>query len=178
MISITKEQLRNFYINYHFGGLYELSEQDAVKSIFARIQSVQFDPLNVAGRNAELALFSRNKNVTRQTLHNALYTERILTDGWDKMMSIYPSRFFPHFRHVREQSVRQYACIMSWRNQNECFSYMDEVYSYIEEHGPVLVSDIPSQSTYNCNWGPSKVAGVCAEYLWHGGKITVADKKG
>ncbi|MDE6293670.1 MAG: winged helix DNA-binding domain-containing protein [Clostridiales bacterium] len=177
-IKITKEQLRNFYINYHFGNLFDLSEQTAIESIMDRIQTIQFDPLNVAGRNAELVLFSRNRNVTRETLYNALYRSRTLVDGWDKMMSIFPTKFFPHFKHVREQSAKQYECWMSWRKQQDCYPFMDEVYSYIQQHGPVLVTDIPSQKTNNCNWGPSKVAGVCCEYLWNAGKISVADKKG
>lgn len=178
MKEITKEQLRNFYINYHFGGLYDLSEQAAVKGIFDRIQTVQFDPLNVCGRNAELVLFSRNRNITRETLYNALYRSRTLVDGWDKMMSIFPSEFFPHYKHVREQSVKQYECWMAWRKQQDCHAYMDEIYAYIQNNGPVLVTDIPSPKTNNCNWGPSKVAGVCCEYLWNAGKICVADKKG
>ncbi len=177
-IEITKEQLRNFYINYHFGGLFDLSEQTAIDGIMDRIQTVQFDPLNVVGRNAELVMFSRNANVTRETLYNALYRDRTLVDGWDKMMSIFPSRFFPHFRHVREQSVHQYECVMAWRRQQDCYAYMDDTFAYIQEHGPVLVTDIPSQKTNNCNWGPSKVAGVCCEYLWNAGKICVSDKKG
>lgn len=177
-LEITKEQLRNFYINYHFGGLYDLSEQTAIDGIFDRIQTVQFDPLNVCGRNAELVLFSRNGNVTRETLYNALYRSRTLVDGWDKMMSIFPSRYFPHFKHVREQQVKQYECWMSWRKQQDCYPYMDEVYAYVQNNGPVLVSDIPSPKTNNCNWGPSKVAGVCCEYLWNAGKISVSDKKG
>lgn len=178
MREITKEQLHNFYINYHFGGLFELSEQTAVKAIFDRIQTVQFDPLNVCGRNAELVLFSRNANVTRDTLYNALYRSRTLIDGWDKMMSIFPSEFFPHFRHVREQSVKQYECVMGWRKQQDCHAYMDEIYTYVQNNGPILVTDIPSPKTNNCNWGPSKVAGVCCEYLWNAGKISVSDKKG
>ncbi|MDE5593763.1 MAG: winged helix DNA-binding domain-containing protein [Clostridiales bacterium] len=178
MREITKEQLRNFYVNYHFGGLFDLSEQAAVEGIFERIQSVQFDPLNVCGRNAELVLFSRNRNVTRETLYNALYRNRTLIDGWDKMMSIFPSKLFPHFRHVREQSAKQYECWMAWRKQQDCHAYMDEIYEFVRQNGPVLVTDIPSPKTNNCNWGPSKVAGVCCEYLWNAGKISVSDKKG
>lgn len=177
-MTITKAQLRGFYINYHFGGLFDLSENTAVDGIFDRIQSVQFDPLNVCGRNAELVLFSRNRHITRDTLIGALYRSRTLIDGWDKMMSIFPTRYFSHFAHVRAKQTEQYACIMGWRGQQNCFEHMDEVYDHIKAHGPVLVTDIPSQNTNNCNWGPSKTAGVCCEYLWHAGKICVADKKG
>ena len=84
MTEITKEQLRDFYINYHgFVEFFELDGQSAISHIFERIKSVQYDPLNIIGRNAELAMFSRNKNVTREDLFAALYDRRELVDGWD-----------------------------------------------------------------------------------------------
>ena len=87
LTEITKEQLRDFYINYHgFVEFFERDGQSAISHIFERIKSVQYDPLNIIGRNAELAMFSRNKNVTRGDLFAALYDRRELVDGWDKMM--------------------------------------------------------------------------------------------
>lgn len=179
MIEVTKEQLRNFYVNYHgFDEFFALDAKTAIARIFERIQSVQFDPLNVIGRNAELVLFSRNGNVTREDLFSALYVTRELMDGWDKMMCVYPSAEFERFKFVREESAKQYGAVMSWRGQDECRNYFDEIYEYIERNGESLVTDIPSAKTNNGGWGPSKVAGVCCEYLWNCGKIVVARKKG
>lgn len=178
-MKISKEDLRNYYINYHgFGEFFELTTQDAIKRIFERIKSVQFDPLNVVGRNAELALFARIKDFTRQDLHDALYKDGLLVDGWDKMMCIYARDDFAKFRYAREKMAEDYRKVINWRAQNECYSQMDNVYEYILEHGPIAASSIPSDNTNNGRWGPSKIAGVCCEYLWFCGKIAVAEKKG
>lgn len=171
--------MRDFYVNYHgFGEFFELDESDAIAKIFNRIRSVQFDPLNVVGRNAELVLFSRNNNVTRRTLHDSLYKTRRLVDGWDKMMCIFSTDDFGRFKFLRDEQERQYTQIMSWRRQEECHSQTDEVYSYISEHGVTLPADIPFGKTNGGGWGSAKVANVCCEYLWNKGMLCVADKKG
>ncbi len=178
-MKVTKEQLRRFYINYHgFNEFFELGAQDAVERIFARIRSVQFDPLNVVGRNAELVLFSRNRNLTRQTLYDNLYEKRTLVDGWDKMMCIYRASEFRRFVYVREHMKGEYNGVINWRRQTESFAHMDEIYSYIDANGPVLITDIPSPKTNDGRWGPTKIAGVCCEYLFFCGKIVVVNKKG
>lgn len=179
MIKVSKAQLRDFYVNYHgFGEFFELDGQTAVDRIFGRLGSVQFDPLNVCGRNAELVLFSRNRNVTKDDLFKSLYERRTLADAWDKMMCIIPSAQLPQFKYVRERMTDEYSLTINHRAQNECYDFMDDVYSYIDEHGPVLVFDIPSRRTNDGRWGSTKIANVCCEYLWFGGRIAVAYKKG
>lgn len=179
LTEITKEQLRDFYINYHgFVEFFELDGQSAISHIFERIKSVQYDPLNIIGRNAELAMFSRNKNVTREDLFAALYDRRELVDGWDKMMCIFQSAEFEKFKYVRDESARQYRTVMSRRGQDDCHAATEDIYGYLARNGESSVTDIPSPKTNNGGWGPSKVAGVCCEYLWNSGRITVARKKG
>lgn len=176
---IDKIQMRNFIVNYHgFNEFFGLDSDSAAKAIFDRIQSVQFDPLNVVGRNAELVLFARSSTITREDFYNALYSDRLLVDGWDKMMCIYPAKDFTKFKRVRDKATTDYECTIIWRKQTECYKYLDEVYDYIATNGPTLVSDIPSVKANSCNWGPSRLSGVCCEYLWNCGKLTVVGKKG
>lgn len=178
-IAVTKRELSDYFVNYHgFDEFYGLNRADALESIFARLRSVQFDPLNVVGRNAELVLFSRNAHVTRGDLYDALYKTRTLVDGWDKMMCIYGTHDFTKLKFVRDAAERQYDLVMQWRGQTECHAYMDSVLSYITEHGATFASDIPSEKTNRGGWGNSRIAGVCCEYLWHGGRLCVAAKKG
>lgn len=180
MMRVTNEQMRNFFVGYHgFHEFFERAAQSAVGDIFSRIRSVQYDPLNPVGcRNAELVLFSRNKNITRAHIRDALYGDKRLIDGWDKMMCIYPVSEFNKFAYVRKHMASDYNNVLLWRRQTECMRSADDVYAYINEHGPVSASDIPSAKTNDGRWGPTKVAGVCCEYLWHCGRIVTADKKG
>lgn len=178
-MEISKNDLRNFYVNYHgFYDFFNMPSSVAIAETFNRLQSIQFDPLNVVGRNAELALFSRIENFSRQDLFNALYSDKTLIDGWDKMMCVFARKDFSRFSYVREQMSEDYIKVINWRAQTDCLAFLQEIYDYIQCNGPVLVSDIPSAKTNNGRWGPSKIAGVCCEYLWFGGKIVVEGKKG
>lgn len=178
-IEVTKEQLRDFYVNYHgFSEFFGLDAETAIVRIFDRLRAVQFDPLNVVGRNAELVLFSRCGVMTRQTLYDALYKSRTLVDGWDKMMCILRARDFSKLKFLRDEQVRYYSQVMSWRRQEECHRSTEEVYAYIKEHGETFPSDIPCGATNGGGWGSAKVANVCCEYLWNSGRLCVSSKKG
>ncbi len=178
-ITVSKNELRRFFVNYHgFNEFFDLTAEHAVDAIFDRLRSVQFDPLNVTGRNAELVMFARNSRVSRADLFDALYKTRRLVDGWDKVMCIYRTAEFEKFGYVRDDCTTRYEQIMRWRGQEDCHAYTDDVYSYIVEHGATFASDIPSPKTNRGGWGNARVAGVCCEYLWNAGKICVAEKKG
>ncbi len=179
MITASKAQLRDFYINYHgFDEFFDADGATAVDRIFERLRSIQFDPLNVCGRNAELVLFSRNRNVTKTDLFDALYKRRALADAWDKMMCIIPSAELASFAYVRERMAEDYRLTINRRAQNDCYDCMDEVYSFIEKNGPVLITDIPSRKTNDGRWGSTKIANVCCDYMWYCGRVAVAYKKG
>jgi hypothetical protein len=68
---------------------------------------IQFDPINVVGRNHELVLQSRVRNFRPHQLEELLYRDRKLVDGWDKMASIFLTTDWPYFSrhraHMREK---------------------------------------------------------------------------
>lgn len=179
-INVSKKQMRGYMVRYHgFGEFFELDSNNAMSAIFERIRSIQFDPLNITGaRNAELALFSRNVNLTRDDLFDALYRKRELVDAWDKMMCVIKAEDLPKFNRVRQECVRGYELTMNWRGQNDCRAYFDDVLKYITDNGECVPNDIPLPKTNNGGWGPTRIAGVCCEYLWNSGVVCVSRKKG
>lgn len=84
---ISKEQARDYLVQYHF--LDKRLPKSQVDQVFSRLQSIQFDPLNVLSRNADLVLKARLERYQPSDLEKWLYHERYLVDGWDKMMNIY-----------------------------------------------------------------------------------------
>jgi len=57
---LSKEELRQFLINYHNLNDYEgFPGSDGVIEYFKRVGSIQYDPLNVVGRNSDLVLQSK-----------------------------------------------------------------------------------------------------------------------
>ena len=66
---------------------------------------IQFDPINIVGRNPDLVLQSRIKDYRPQFLDELLYSERKLIDGWDKMASIYLAEDWPNFIRHKEFTI-------------------------------------------------------------------------
>ena len=57
---ISKEEARRFLVKYHgLDGGQGLSGKDGIMRFMNRVGCIQYDPLNVAGRNADLVLQSR-----------------------------------------------------------------------------------------------------------------------
>ena len=66
-----------------------------------RVGCIQFDPINVVGRNPDLVLQSRVAGYRPEMLEELLYIDRALLDGWDKVSSIYAAADWPYFARRR-----------------------------------------------------------------------------
>ena len=89
MRHLTIDEAKTYMIGYHFLNTNELKGIDSIKVVFDRLHSIQYDPLDVVGRNSELVLQARISDFKKEMLQQALYQERYLIDGWDKQMGIY-----------------------------------------------------------------------------------------
>ena len=59
MITISKEDARNFLVNYQgLNGAEKRKGPDGVLDYFNKVRCVQFDPLDVVGRNADLVFLT------------------------------------------------------------------------------------------------------------------------
>lgn len=177
IIYITKEQLRSFLIRYQ--GLSfpnEFEGKEGIIKLFNRIGSIQYDPLNVIGKNADLVLRSRILNYKEDVLTQMLYNDRTLIDGWDKMMSIYLTKEYPYFHHIRKQKNEEHHHMLERRNQLDALKYIEHVISYIKENGPTYPKDIDLGSSKKGTWGHGKISSVVCDYLWNIGRLGVAYK--
>ena len=142
---------------------------------------IQFDPVDVCGRNAELTFQSRVRNFRKNTLEELLYRDRRLVDYADKELSILPAEDWPFFSPYRERSVslgRQFEGIGEL--EEECLRY-------IGEHGPVSSATLPirgeifwhSSMHWSGNWqGKSQAARSVLEQLYTDGTLVIHHKEG
>jgi len=63
--------------------------------VFDRLGSVQFDPIDVAGRNHDLVLLSRVAGYRRETTERLLYEERWIYETYNKGLSLVPTAELP-----------------------------------------------------------------------------------
>jgi uncharacterized protein YcaQ len=126
--TLSKEELCSFFVRYHSLDSYEhLTGKLGTKKLLRRIGNVQYDPLNVVGRNPDLVFQSRVSGYSTELLKELLYSERLLIDGWDKEMSIYLTADWPFFSRVRQQLREAAYRTLNYRGQSEVLPYLPSV---------------------------------------------------
>ncbi|TMD00091.1 MAG: hypothetical protein E6J05_04520, partial [Chloroflexi bacterium] len=74
------------------------AEPASVMRVFDRLGSLQFDPIDVAGRNHDLALLARIRGYRREWTDDLLYRERSLYETYNKGLSLVPTAELPWYR--------------------------------------------------------------------------------
>ncbi len=177
-ITITKNELRKFLIHYHGLGTRKFTGIEGLKEYFELVRCIQYDPLDVVGRNVDLVLQSRVEGYTSEMLQSLLYEERFLIDGWDKMMSIYPTTDWTHFRRIREQAGIATEKSLQKRNVFDALVYVDDIRKQILECGPCVSGDFDFGKIGKERWGQRKISGLLIEYMFSKGILGVSERKG
>ncbi len=106
MLTITQSQARQFILILQgLLGDHRFIGKDGAYQYVRQAGCIQYDPVDVCGRNAELTLQSRVKGFRKKMLDDLLYRNRLLVDYSDKELSIWPSEDWPCFSGYREMSM-------------------------------------------------------------------------
>lgn len=176
-INLTIKEAKNFLI--HYQGLHKKSKTDKnemIMTIFNRLGCIQYDPLNVVGRNPDLVLQSRIHNYNKYDLIHLLYKERQLIDAWDKMLSIYPTSNWPSFNRVRESDGQGTIATLKYRNSIEALDLTDSIKQLIADKGPLQASKLKSPTTLESLWGHRKLSSAALDYLFSIGQLGIWGK--
>ena len=182
MQTITKQQAAQFIlVKQGLTGAYRFAGKDGAYDYVRQAGCIQFDPVDVCGKNAELTLQPRVKGFTKQMLRELLYEDRKLVDYADKELSIWPAEDWPYFARFRERS----------RDLGESFEGMDALkdtaVSYIRENGPVCSDTLPVDGEIfwhsSMHWsgsrhGKSQAARSVLEQLYTEGELIIHHKNG
>lgn len=172
MTTITKEQARRFLLMYH--GLAPSCEFRGKKGIvdyIRRVCCIQFDPLDIAGRNHELVLQSRIKGFKPEMVDDLLYKDRCLLDGWDKNMSIYSIDDWPFFKRPRKANEEWFP------SKTEIADVAPVIIEEFKKRGPLSSSDLDFGKAVNWYWAPTSLARAALESLFYTGKLVIHHKK-
>ncbi|MDV4152569.1 crosslink repair DNA glycosylase YcaQ family protein [Clostridium sp. AL.422] len=178
VIIMSKEELRKFLVVYQ--GLYTNNTfvgEKGIKECIRRVGCIQYDPLNVVGRNADLVIQSRIENYDPAMMDDLLYKKRELIDGWDKMMSIYSVNDWPYFKRVRSERKKEIESVLKHRNSFDAINYIDTVKEFIQKNGATIPSKIDLGSVEKGIWGHGKLSSAAMDYLWNSGELGVKEKK-
>jgi uncharacterized protein YcaQ len=176
--TVTKEKICSYLVRYHSLDCFDnLIGEPGISTLFQRIGSIQYDPLNVVGRNPHLVLQSRIKGFTEEILDKLLYKDRDLIDAWDKEMSIYRTGDWPCFTRIRKRMEESRKQTLVRRGQEEVLSYTGRILEELKNRGPLGAGDIDLGKCRSAGWGHRGIAGAAFDYLFSIGKIGVYRKK-
>jgi len=178
MIQLTNRQARQFLLLKHgLLGEYKFAEKQGVLEFVRQVGCIQYDPIDVCGKNTELVLQSRIKGFTKGMLDELLYTDRRLVDYPDKNLAIIPVEDWPYFERYR-QAARQHAV-----RYPEMEALTAQARAHIQIHGALssddlkLEGDFAWQSAIHWSGGNNSSRSVL-EQMYSTGELIIHRKKG
>ena len=182
MYTITKQQAGRFILaKQGLIGSYRFIGKSGAYDYIRQAGCIQYDPVDVCGKNAELTLQSRVKGFTKSMLQELLYEDRKLVDYADKELSIWPVEDWPYFSSYRERSLEHGKSFRGLKVLEK------KALSYIKENGPVSSDTLPiegeifwhSSIHWSGNWQKkSQAARSILEQLYTDGVLVIHHKKG
>ncbi|MBB6480219.1 winged helix-turn-helix domain-containing protein [Spirochaeta isovalerica] len=172
-ISITRKAAGRFLITYQGLDRYDKSgREQAVLNYMRKVGSIQFDPLDICGRNAELVLQARIRNFKADDLYRLLYKKRKLTEGWDKVMCIYNMSDYPAFKRRRDKDLAFFnseAC-------REIRKISGRIKDEIKQSGPVSSLELDIHGKIDWSWAPAKLSRAALETLFFSGQLAIDNR--
>ena len=146
---------------------------DGVRAAFARLGSVQFDPLGVAGRNHDLVLQARVRDYRSSWTDELLYGTRELFEAYNKGLSLLPTAELPWYRVGWDVSSEYRSGVLS--------KHADAVEAILERirlEGPLSSLDFERKPAIDWWWGPTSEARALLEALSASGILGLSRREG
>jgi len=178
--TLTNLQARQFMLlKQGLLGEHKFQGKQGIMDFIHQAGCIQFDPVDVCGKNAELTLQSRVAGFTKKMLAELLYKDRLLFDYLDKQLAIIPIFDWPYFERYREIARK------SGSNFEGLDLLEEEAFNFIKSNGAVSSSELPLEGRIDwfsgIHWsggGNASVARSVLEQAYSTGKLIVHHKRG
>ena len=173
MITLTNRQARRFLLrkNGLLGGHIFRGKAGALAYV-RQAGCVQFDPIDVCGRNADLTLNARVGGYRKQILDDLLYRDRALIDYFDKQLAILPTENWPYFARMRDYWTR------SSRSREQVDAAVQRVLDELDARGPLSSRDVDLEGRADWYWSDTRLSRAVLETLYFRGELVVHHKEG
>jgi uncharacterized protein YcaQ len=195
-ITLTKTEARRFLLAHQrLWPPWQLRGKAGIMDYVGHVGCVQFDPINVVGRNPDLVLQSRVSGYRPEMLEELLYTDRVLLDGWDKVSSIYAAEDWPCFARHRATMRERHGSpsgqplvipppvVDQIRQQggphNPPMAAAPFILDAIRERGPLSSIDLKLEGKIDWSWGQeARLVRASLEVLYAIGELGVHHRVG
>lgn len=145
-----------------------------VRAVVARLGSIQFDPLAVAGRNHDLVLHARVADYDSRCTEELLYDTRELFEVWNKGLSLVPTPELPWYRIVWDEARGRHGDGVLTRYE----ATVTEILGRIRAEGPLSSLDFERKPAIDWWWGPTSETRAVLEALEVSGIVGLARREG
>jgi len=174
-MTLSKAQARRFLLAHH--ALWpprQIQDKDGILDFFRRVGCIQFDPIDIVGRNPDLVLHARVASCDHGLLNELLYADRLLWDGWDKVASIYLITDWPYF--ARRRAVMRHHHAEAKRSKPG-FGAAPDVLQVVRQRGPTCsldLKDLEEDDTISWSWGHrARLGSAALDILYDTGELGV-----
>lgn len=170
---LTKKEARKFIL-YKQGllGDRRFVGKNGILDFIRQAGCIQFDPVDVCGKNPEIVMQSRIGGFTKAMLYELLYVDRKLVDYFDKNLSIMPMEDWKYFERERENH-RQWE-----RSHEEILQVHDKIIAAISEKGPQCSADLDISQKVDWYWSRTKLSRAALEHMYFSGELAIHHKGG
>ncbi len=176
MLHLSATAARRYLLDWQ--GLWGKRRFSGARGVLVYVRQagcIQFDPLDICGRNADLVLQSRIAGYAPRLLEEALYKRRELLDGWDKNMAIYPMEHWPHFArnraYFRENPYDR-------ENRQLVAAVGDDLRAQFRARGPLAPGDVDYGQKVEWAWAATSLSRAAMEALFFEGDLIVHHRSG
>jgi uncharacterized protein YcaQ len=174
--TISKRTYRRFLLGQQ--GLWpgrRFEGVDGAAAAIRQMEALQLDPLNIAARSQEIALYGRVLDYRLEYLSQTAYEQRRFFD-YGGHLFLYPMEDLPywqtHMRHRREQGLR-------WESfkhpPGELLKY---ILGELRERGPLGNRDFEGKAVEQWSYRGRKETSIALFYLWLIGDVMISNRKG
>lgn len=174
MIKISRNEARNFLLaKQGLIGDYQFCGKEGVLSFINGVHAIQYDPVDLCGKNAEIVLNTRVDNFKKSMLSELLYDNSELIEGYDKKLCIFNRNDWKKLGPVR------YGKLTRRKEPDGSLDVKDEIMGLLFQQKTVSVKSFSSHNRCRWYWGrDASVYQIALERLFAEGRICIAYRDG
>lgn len=167
VIQLSREQARRLLARYHF-------TPTDLPGVFARLGTVQYDPLNPVGRNPDLVLQARVPGYHVDDWQPFAYEQRLIYDAWDKMACLVPVSDWPMRALIRERHRPYHDREILQKEQ----ATVEAILTALDTRGPLSSLEFEKKTGYDPNsWSGQTRAKRILRALWVSGELVTHHRR-
>jgi uncharacterized protein YcaQ len=150
------------------------AEPESVMRVVERLGSLQFDPLDVTGRNHDLVLAARIAGYQPAWTDALLYRDRRLFETYNKGLSLLPTAELPWYRVSWDRYLDAHGSAAFVEHA----ALVEELLDRIRRDGPLSSTDIEPRAAIDWYWRPTNPIRAILEALAEAGILGLARRDG